>query len=948
MSLKPWREIAIPHDDVLKGQFKQAELAADLAVVHAGKAVAEYQDARLFFRRTFITEGMRLLLDSVVQRLAGKGGDPVIRLQTAFGGGKTHTMMAVYHLAKGEAPTSEMPGVPDLLDKAGVLDLPKARVAVLDGVALSPDNPRNREGVTVNTLWGELAYQLGGAEGFSLVKSNDESGTSPGKDVLAKLIQQCSPCVILVDELVRYIAQFEQGKSLKGGSFDSNLSFVQALTESLKQCPQAVMLASLPESDKEAGSDRGVKTLHTLEHYYGRVQVLWKPVSTEEAFAIVRKRLFNEIRDAGEVEKVCRAYADFYVANAANFPPDTQESRYFERLKQAYPIHPEVFDRLYEDWSTNTDFQRTRGVLKLMAQVIHRLWQDGDRDPMIMPGSLPLHDGAIRTEAIAYLPQGWDPVIEGDIDGERSETWEMEKADTRFGSVNACRRVARTIFLGSAASINTVAKGVTTQRILLGSVTPGQVVGTYSDALNRISDKLHYLNTINGRHWFGTTPNLRREMEDRKRRFDDRRDILPSIEAFLRKAFSNNAPFGALHIFTPSVDIRDDETLRLVVLPPESGYSKSGASFATSHAEPVLLKRGDAPRLNQNRLLFLAPDMDAVSRLKDFVRSLLAWESIVEDGKSHRLTLDNHMQRNAQEQVESTRKALEKVIRESYKWLLSPMQDGRPGQVSAVRWDAVALNTSAPALHAEIDKTLRDNEWLISEWSPIHLSTLLKAWAWRDGVSDAVTRDIWQNTCRYLYLPRLKDEEVFRRAVDKGSHSRDYFGLAHGKTGEGYQGFSFGSAASVFLDATALLIEPKAAFAYAERKAEEQITAMKAAQPAIAGIAHLNNDNASVASAPPAGDKPFTYGATKPEVQVAKAMKRFFASHKLNPTKAKLEFNQIFDEIITQFNLDASSSMEISLDIRVSHPKGFSDSTRRAVSENAKTLKLGDAEFYQE
>ena len=180
MSLKPWREIAVPHEDVLKGTFLQAEFAADISRVHAGTATAEYQNPALFFERTFITEGMRLLLDSVVRRLAGKGGDPVIQLQTAFGGGKTHTMLAVYHLACGDARASDLPGVPAILDAAGVTELPHARVVVLDGIKSSPNQPVAHGALRVHTLWGDLAWQLGGADGYALVADADLSGTSPG------------------------------------------------------------------------------------------------------------------------------------------------------------------------------------------------------------------------------------------------------------------------------------------------------------------------------------------------------------------------------------------------------------------------------------------------------------------------------------------------------------------------------------------------------------------------------------------------------------------------------------------------------------------------------------------------------------------------------------------------------------------------------------------------
>ena len=296
--LKPWREIAVPHDDVRKGTFQQAEFAADLSRVHARTATDEYQDPVLFFQRTFITEGMRLLLDSVVQRLTGRGGDPVIQLQTAFGGGKTHTMLAVYHLAKGDVPAQRPPRHPTDFGAAHESPkMPSAQVVVLDGNTLAPNMPQQRGRITVHTLWGELAWQLGKEDAYTRIKDADTSGTSPGKEVLTQLLAAYAPCVILMDELVAYVRQFEDGKTFSGGTYDANLSFLQALTEALKAVPTAVLLASLPESDKEAGSQRGINALRTLEHYFARVQALWKPVAAEEAFEIVRRRLFASITD---------------------------------------------------------------------------------------------------------------------------------------------------------------------------------------------------------------------------------------------------------------------------------------------------------------------------------------------------------------------------------------------------------------------------------------------------------------------------------------------------------------------------------------------------------------------------------------------------------------------------------------------------------------------------
>ena len=940
MSLKPWREVAVPHEDVLKGTFQQAEFAADLSRVHEGTATPEYQNPTLFFQRTFITEGMRLLLDSVVKRLAGKGGDPVIQLQTAFGGGKTHTMLAVYHLAKGDAVAADLPGVPAILDAAGVTELPRARVAVLDGIKSSPNQPMVREGQTIRTLWGDLAWQLGKAEGYALVADADASGTSPGKAVLETLIGRYAPCVILIDELVAYVRQFEESKTLTGGSFDSNLSFIQALTEALKAVPTAVLLASLPESDKEAGSQRGVKALAALAHYFGRIQALWKPVGTEEAFEIVRRRLFSSINDKLAAELVCRAFADYYTANSEDFPRETQESRYFDRLMHAYPIHPEVFDRLYEDWSSLDNFQRTRGVLKLMAKVIHRLWKDNDKDPLIMPGSFPLQDADTRNEVIYYLPQGWDPVVERDVDGERAETTEIENRDPRLGSVQACRRSARAIFLGSAPSTaNQMVRGIELERVALGVAQPGQQVGIYKDALRRLGDRLHYLNSGNNRFWFDTRPNLRREMEERKRRFQDKEDVFPAIRDRVQKTFASGV-FGGIHIFTVSSDVPDDWQLRLVVLPPDAAFSRSGQSLAIDRATEILKNRGDQPRFKQNRLIFLAADYDSVSRLKDQVRSTLAWQSIVSDIKEMKLNLDQFQSRQANKSLEDANDALRRMIRETYKWMVAPMQEARPGKgLSEIQWEHFQVNPGAPNLSQEIERVLRENELLITEWAPIHLATVLKNWFWKDDAKEANALNVWQQSCQQLYLPRLKDDTVFQHTLVAGAESRDFFGFAQGKEDGRYVGFTFGRRTSLFLDSSLLLIEPVTAAGYAEsQRAAEEAARPKPTEtvPGTAGTGEVP-PNAADSAKPtyPAG------GGSIPQP----AKKQFYGSIELDAIQAKKQFADLVDEVVLQFTSRPGVKVKIAVEIQAEASTGFDDSLQRAVKENCNVLKFKNAEF---
>lgn len=945
MSLKPWREISIPHRDVLEGTFQQSEFAADITAVATGKATREYQDAPAFFERTFITEGMRLLLTSVARRLCGQGGDPVIQLQTAFGGGKTHTMLAVYHLATRKCSLGGLPGIPSLLDQAKLMSVPQAKVAVLDGTAHAPGQPWKHGKYSIRTLWGELAWQLGGEEAFDLVKQADANGTSPGKDVLRTLLEKHSPCVILVDELVAYIRQFPDGQNLSGGTYDSNLSFIQSLTEALKLVPTAVLLASLPESDVEAGSQKGVAALRALEKTFGRVQALWKPVATEEAFEIVRRRLFEPIRDLKARDAVCRAFADAYVAEGSKVPSETQEARYLERLVQAYPIHPEVFDRLYEDWTTIDGFQRTRGVLKLMAKVLYRLWKDQNGDLVILPASLPLYDGEARNELTYYLQAGWDPVLEGDIDGERAETTELESKEPRFGAIQAARRVARTVFLATAPSAvstkQTTKRGVERSRILLGCLQPGQTSSTYSDALNRLADRLHYLNTTGDkaqdstRYWFDTRANLRREMEDRKRRFDEAHDLRPKLAEVLRKLTGNAALFDGVHVFTAHADIPDDGGLRLVVLPPERFYSRAETRMAFEAVQDCVRNNGGKPRYRGNRLLFLAPDHDILGRVRDCLRTALAWKSICDDVHAGRLNIDLIQKKQAEKELETSESVLPKAVRECYRWLLCPSQTSPTGSQPVV--EPFPLNTSGGSVGSELERTCTENELVISIWSPIHLRNRLKELYWKDGKTSVGAMAFWEDTLRYIYLPRLRSRDVLAQAIVKGAATRDFFGTAYGEGGGKFEGFKLGDS-NIQLDGTLLLIEPEAAAKYA---------AAQAAQPEPGPSPSLTPTPTGEAKTPAVGTPSSTGGGpTPPPAPPASPNPRAFHGHVgINAATAKMRLVQIADEIIALLAEDPNAEVTVSLEIQAAFPAGAKDQTKRAVSENAKTLGFKNAEW---
>jgi predicted AAA+ superfamily ATPase len=608
-------------------------------------------------------------------------------------------------------------------------------------------------------------------------------------------------------------------------------------------------------------------------------------------------------------------------------------------MVQSYPIHPEVFTQLYEEWTTIDGFQRTRGVLKLMAKVIFRLWQDNNKDLMILPGSLPLYDGSARNELVYYLGPGWDPVIDRDIDGERAETTVLETKETRFGSVQAARRVARTVFLGSAPSSVTTRpgiRGLDRARVLLGCLQPGQTSSLYSDALNRLADQLHYLNSSGDkaqeatRYWFDTRANLRREMEERKKRFEDG-VVRGRMAEILKRLTSNAAFFDGTHIFTPHSDVPDDSALRLIVLPPEQFYSREESRTSVEGVLEHVRSHGTTPRYRGNRLLFLAPDHGALTRLRDCIRVALAWNSIVEDVAANRLTLDNLQTNQAKKELATAEDVLPRVARECYKWLLCPAQDTPTAAKPTV--EVFPLNTGGAALGPEIERVCIDNVLVITTWSPIHLREELKKLYWKADKSAIGGMAFWEDTLRYLYLPRLKSRQVLEQAIVKGAGSRDFFGTAYGQHEGKFDGFKFGDA-NVQLDDTLLLIEPEAAKAY-----EAAIPPVIPPGPTPPGPGPLPPGPG------PTPPGPLPPGPIPPGPAPTPKPRAFHGNVAINAATAKMRLVQVAEEIIAVLAADPNADVKVTLEIEVAFPAGASDQTKRAVTENANTLGFKNADW---
>jgi predicted AAA+ superfamily ATPase len=945
-SLKPWREVVNPHRDVASGRYQQAEFAADLWQVHIGEGSDEYRKPAEFFRRTYLTESLKSLLKGAVLRLVSSGGDPVVQLQTNFGGGKTHSMLALYHLFSGTAP-GDLLGVDAILAEAGVTKLPASvRRVVLVGNKISPGNPSVKpDGTVVRTLWGELAWQLGGAKAFERVRADDERATSPG-DALRELMNEFGPCLILIDEWVAYARQLHDEADLPGGSFETHFSFAQALTEAAKLANHCLLVISLPASDtassphaqaddEEVGGARGRAALGRLRNVIGRVESSWAPASTEEGFEIVRRRLFEPLIEKAQFvsrDSVARSFHDVYLTQHQEFPLECRDSDYENRLKAAYPIHPEVFDRLYTDWSTQPKFQRTRGVLRLMAAVIHSLWEKGDRNPLIMPGNLPIDDPRVRDELTRYLPDAWKPIIEKDVDGPSALPLRIDADVPNLGKYAATRRVARTVYLGSAPTATASNRGIEDRRIKLGCVMPGESPSLFGDALRRLSSAATYLYQDGTRYWYSTQPTVTKIAEDRAEQLKRNPDpVIAEIEKRLRADLRATGDFRRIHPFAQSgADVPDDTDARLVVMGVDFPYSKGDGNKAEAAAKAIIESRGNAPRLLRNTLVFLAVDQTRLQDLDEAVRRYVAWESILKEQKE--LNLDPQQVTQAETQMRSADGAVVARVPESYQWLLVPTQSTPQ---SPVKWQAFRLS-GQEALAVRASKKLRSEELLVPSLAGTRLRMELdRVPLWRGD--HVAIKQLAEDFARYMYLPRLKDSLVLAAAVQDGVGlllwSQESFAYAdsYDEAAKRYRGLRCGKQLSLAPDnLDGLLVKPNVAAA--------QLAAETAPKP-----------DAAATDGSPAQGPGTTPTATDPALpKPPRLPRRFHGTVQLDPIRTGRDAGEIANEVVSHLVGLVGATVRVTLEIDAVLPSGASDHLVRTVTENCRTLKFTSQGFEEE
>ena len=944
--LKPWREVATPHHDVASGRYQQAEFAADLWQVHLGEGADEYRDPAEFFRRTFLTDSLTHILNNAIQRMTGNGGEPVIQLQTNFGGGKTHSMLALYHLFSGVSLGS-LHGMDELLQDSGKTPLPEVRRVVLVGNKISPGNPSVKaDGTVARTLWGELAWQLGGRDAYERIRLDDERATNPG-DALRELFNTHAPCLILIDEWVAYARQLHEQNDLPAGNFETHFSFAQTLAESAKAAPRCLVVISLPASDSgqsvddvEVGGERGRTALDRLRNAIGRVEASWRPASAEEGFEIVRRRLFEPLTDQAHFttrDTVADAFYNVYRSQAQEFPPECREAEYKKRLKAAYPIHPEIFDRLYGDWSTLLKFQRTRGVLRLMAAVIHSLWSAGDRNPLILPCNLPIDDPYVRSELTRYLADNWTPIIEKDVDGPGALPRRIDADQPNLGKYQACCRVARTIYLGSAPMAAAANRGIEDRRVKLGCVMPGESPSVFGDALRRLSSAATYLYQDATRYWYATQPTVTKLADDRAEQLTREPErAAKELDRRLRSEFSRKGEFAGVHVLPQSgQDVPDSYEARLVVLSCDAAHDRTPTSPARAAAQAMLESRGAQPRLYRNTLLFLACDKASVDNLDDALRRFLAWESIIQEKTA--LDLSPHQVKQAEAQREHADNAARAKLPEAYKWLLMPTQ--APGK--EIEWQEFRLNGAEP-LAERASKKLCAEELLVTRLAGTQLRQEMdRHKLWR-GHPHVAVKQLLDDFPRYLHLMRVKSSAVLLQAIRDGLMTTvlsdsfayaDHFDEASGR----YLGLMFGR--DVPLTETSpggLLVMPDAAQAQFDadrRKQDAERTQVKYPE-SEEGQADRGRERGQDANIPVA--------------QPSRSPKRFHGAVALDPLRVGRDAGRIAEEVIAHLTGLPGARVTITLEIEADLPEQVSDSLVRIITENARTLKFTSQGFENE
>ncbi len=933
--LKPWREVIVPHQDVINGTYQQAEFAADLDQVQRGIASDEYGDPIEFYKRTFITDGLRDLLSNALKRFNNMGGDPVIELQTNFGGGKTHSMLALFHLCSGIA-LDKLPGLDQLCSEIGLNSFPKASRAVLVGTAFNPTKKDIKsDGTEVNTLWGELAWQLGGRDGYEQIAESDQQRVAPGARELARLFKKYGPCLILIDEWVAYARNLVSNPNLPAGSFDAQLSFAHELTESIKQVSNALLLISVPQNSNEIGGGDGEKACDGLKNVVTRIAKQWRPATGSESFEIVRRRLFEPIKnkeDGTSRDTLIRAYCDMYSVQKADFPEETRGTRYKDLMTSAYPIHPDLFNKLYEEWSTLGRFQRTRGVLRLLALTIESLWSGNSKDLLVMPSSIPIDNNDVKNELIRFLDNQWEPIISTDVDGPESIPTNIDRGNPILGRVSACKRVARSLYMGTAPGSQRQQKGINDQYVKLGCVMPGEPIAVFGDALRRLGDKGRYIQQDGDRYWIDTSPNLNRTADDYKLSYLRKNDeLIFELNLLLQKEGRKRAQFSGLHAGQlTNNDIPDTTNTRIVFLAAQY-FHKRGVSDskAIKWIKECLSNKGNTPRQYLNTLLFLAPDEKNLDNLLIALADKKAWQFIKDERLQFNLTANQEIQ--ADQKIQQAVNTINIRIPETWSHLLAPYQE-KPG-AEQLSIQEKQINSGKGSLAERAFSKSIQEEFLYDQLGARVIKNNLNSYLWKDK-NHIKIQELLDWCKKYIYLPRVSSDEVIFNALQNPNAAltgEETFYLAdnYDEINNKYEGLIPQFKSNKIPSPNSYIVKTEIAEAQLQDSTNNLNISIKneTLNNPLKTLNRENQENLTIQN----NELKF---------------KNYKATLKLDPKRATLDFGKFMVEVMSHLqDLPGEQEINLSLEIEAKIDLGIDKDTARIILENSRELKVDNPEI---
>ena len=790
-------------------------------------------------------------------------------------------------------------------------------------------------GITINTLWGEIAAQLAFSSKnpklYDYVKDADKKGVSPGSEALRDMFDECGACLILVDELVAYAKKLYGIGGLPAGSFDNLISFIQELTEAARASRRSMVVASLPESEIEVGGDAGQQVLTQIEHTFGRMESIWKPVAANESFEVVRRRLFLPCQDTEARDAICAAFSEMYRTHGSDFPVEAKDVSYQQEMINCYPIHPEFFHFLYDEWATIERFQKTRGVLRLMAGVAYHLWINGDAGCMIMPGSIPLAIPQIRDELIRYLPENWNAIVDSEIDGRDSEPM----------ALMAARRVARTIFLGSAASVREQKiRGVEESHICLGVIQPHEAkdIAAFGDVLGKLKSQLSYLytNDTGTRCWYDNRPTLRKLVQDLESRIASE-TIEQEIETRLHK-WKSTSDFGGIHICPSSSDVPDEQTVRLVILPIAAVHERGQKDTAAlKDAQEILEMRGTTPRQHKNMLVFLASDKSKMFDLQKIVRRFKAWQLIRDEAESR--NLDQAQIREADASIKQVEQSLVMRLALVYAWVLAPYIDP-DASIKDVKWDIAEISCTAPDNVQKAAERLTSDDNLIRAWGPVLLKMELDKWLWKDRDFIEI-RQLWTYLTSYCYLPRLRDVNVLLDTIRKGVMAEDGFAIAEAFQDGRYANLQIRQEIYGEIPFYGLIVKSEAAERQIEADRKKNKTPSNDDQLDEEIPTQYDEGEFQESEVHDGTEESSTITDTAPK----KKNRHFSMDVPLDSVRINKDVSTYVSEILSHLMNLPGAEVDIRLDVDIHVPDGTPGNVVTTVSENCRTLKIDNFHF---